>query len=90
MSVVFIRPVGSVRFCRLLTIGTVSHITACLARIDATEHVELTSAEPPPELLCIACGADLAARRQRADTRDLRPYAVEVGCVAEMEVEVQR
>lgn len=84
---VFVQPVGYPRWCRLLTIGVVRHVTACLASIPADELVLLTATEPPGDLLCSACGADLAVRRQRARTRDLGPAVVELGTAADLRID---
>lgn len=84
---IFCQPPGHPRWCRLLTIGVVRHVTACRAPISADEPLLLTATEPPLDLLCSACGADLAARRQRTPTRDLGPAACELGIAAEIDVE---
>jgi hypothetical protein len=86
-SPVFIRPVTYPRFCRLLVVGVTRHVTACRGSLDVDEPLLLTATEPPPELLCSACGADLSARRQRTPTRDLGPAVLELGVQAEVEVE---
>lgn len=82
---VFVRPVGYPNWCRLLTVGVASHVTACLARIDATERLYLTATEPPLELLCGACGPDLEVRQQRGDA-ELGPSVGVLGNRAEIEV----
>lgn len=87
MNAVFIQATVYSRFCRLLTVGSVSHITACLGRIDATTSVVITATTPPPELFCSACRADLEVRRSRAATVGLRPSVRELGATAEVEVE---
>lgn len=84
---VFIRPVGYPRFCRLLTIGCVTHVTACRARLGATEPVILTPTTPPPQLFCSACRAELEALRQRAATIDLGPCVRELGVAAALDVD---
>lgn len=85
---IFIQPTAYGRWHRLLTVGVASHVTACRARIDATEPVYLTATEPPRELLCGACGADLEAKRRRgAAAYELTPCVLELGQVADLEPE---
>lgn len=86
-GLVFARPAGYPRFCRLLTIGTVEHVMGCLSRVDATEHLEIRATEPPRNEICKACRADLDVKRARCKTLDLRPYAGEIGIVAMVDVD---
>jgi hypothetical protein len=52
---VYIRPETCPRWCRLLKIGAVSHVTACDARIDASSAVVITAVAPPVDEVCAAC-----------------------------------
>lgn len=85
---VFIQALGDTRWCRLLTVGVVSHVTACRARIAADRPVLLTSTAPPAPLLCAACGADLAARGRRSASAP-GPSVEVVGVTAELAVEAE-
>lgn len=71
MNPVFISVRGYPNACRLKTIGTERHVTACLASIPADEPVLITAAEPAD--LCSACREDLRVRRGRGE--DLGPCA---------------
>lgn len=84
---VFVLATGYPRWCRLRVIGTTRHVTACLAAIDATESLLLTATVPPGDLLCSACAADLAVRRQRAATRDLGPSVLDLGTTADLRID---
>lgn len=84
----FIRPATYAKFCRWLTAGIVTHITACRARIDATEAVVVTPTRPPARLLCGACGRDLDAKLQRVPAADLRVSVREIGNEADLAIEV--
>jgi hypothetical protein len=82
MTAVFIQSPGG-RFHRLLTIGVVTHITACrLVSIDATSPVTLTATRPSPQLLCPACARDLDCKLARG--AEVGPYAREVGVLADL------
>lgn len=83
MTAVFIRSPGYPRCCRLLTIGTSRHVTACRASIDADDPVILTARLPAD--LCSACREDLRIRSARAE--DLTPWRGEIGVRAELTVE---
>lgn len=83
-SPVFIRPASTPRFCRLLTVGEVSHVTACRARMPAEEPVVITATVPPPSLFCGACRADFEAR-QRAGAAVPGPSVGVLGSPAELE-----
>lgn len=87
MTAVYIRPVGYDRYCRLLTIGVVHHVTACGAKIDATDAVILTATRPSPELGCSVCRADADLKRARCATIDLRPGVREVRLTADLTVD---
>lgn len=78
------------RYCRVRTVGTASHVMACGARIDATWPITITATEPPTDLLCTACRLDLAAKRSRAVTIDLRPSVREIGVGADLEVDLEQ
>jgi hypothetical protein len=54
-SPVYIRPETCPRWCRLLEIGSVSHVTACDARIDASSAVVITAGAQPFDEVCAAC-----------------------------------
>lgn len=89
---VFIAPLGYPlgglpRFCRLLTIGSSRHVTACLASIPADEPVLVTAQRPANGEMCSACREDLRVREARGD--DLTPYAGEIGVRAEPTVRLQ-
>lgn len=88
MTAIFIAALGyplgrAPRFCRLLTIGTERHVTACRASIDVDEPVLLT-AHLPVEL-CSACREDMRIRSGRGE--DLTPWRGEIGVRAELTVE---
>lgn len=79
MNAVYIQPIGYPRACRLLTIGTDSHVTGCLARIPADEPVVLSASQPAE--MCSACRGDIQARTA---TVDLRPNVLELGNMADV------
>lgn len=85
MTAVFIAPVGYGRFCRLLTVGTSRHITACLASIAADEPVLVTAARPSDAEMCSACREDLRIREARSE--DLTSWCGAIGQRAELTVE---
>ncbi len=87
MTAIYISPIGYGRFCRLLTIGTSRHVTACRASIPADEPVIITAAEPPEQETCSACWYDTRVKRQRCATVDLTPFAMEIGKRADLEAE---
>lgn len=88
MTAVFITPLayplsGALRYCRLLTIGTSRHVTACRSSIPADEPVLITARRPAD--VCSACDADLKVRSARNE--DLTLYFQEIGTRAALTVE---